>query len=146
MDAKCSKGWADRCAHSKTKRCSCACRSANHGTKSGGNIQQSYQELGNTEKNLPWQTQDEFYSNNDRKKSGEVDYGVWWFGASRYPSYRITFIVDTGEFYAHCAGTDKAYAILGSISGGREAAENLMKGWADVCGSINSLSWARSKF
>jgi len=30
-NGQCSKGWGDRCAASKGKRCKCACGGANHG-------------------------------------------------------------------------------------------------------------------
>lgn len=31
METQCSKGWADRCAHSKSKKCQCGCGGMNHG-------------------------------------------------------------------------------------------------------------------
>jgi hypothetical protein len=32
-EVMCSKGWAERCAHAKNKKCRCACGGANHGSR-----------------------------------------------------------------------------------------------------------------
>jgi hypothetical protein len=32
MAAQCGKGWTERCAHAKSKKCSCRCGGENHGT------------------------------------------------------------------------------------------------------------------
>lgn len=35
--AECSKGWDKRCAHAKSKKCTCACHGENHGTADQSN-------------------------------------------------------------------------------------------------------------
>ena len=65
-----------------------------------------------------------------RKRSKEVDFGVFWTAAGqRWPRWRVSWIVNTGELYAKELGGKERYAVLG-IWPTREGIEALMRGWA----------------
>lgn len=85
-------------------------------------------------------TIDEFYQESEkRQRSAELDFGVWWRRKAAWPTYRVTYVEDTGEVYA--SGSDGSFEILGIIEGGRGAAERVLEGWADQCGPQDSLDW-----
>lgn len=89
-------------------------------------------------------SKEKFYSVEARKLSGEVDYGVWWRNGRTYPTYRVSFVVDTGELYA-TDQHEQIIILLGKIEGGEQAAEKQLKGWAEECGKINSLEWIKER-
>ncbi len=66
-----------------------------------------------------------------RKKSGEVDYGVWWrlHGRRREPTWRVSWLQDTGELYAVCP-RDDTFTVLDTFET-REQVERALHGWAD---------------
>lgn len=70
-----------------------------------------------------------------RARSPEVDYGCWWTldAHSWYPHWRVSYIVDTGEVYAVALEGPRPdrFTVLGRITGGREAMESAMRGWAE---------------
>ena len=89
-----------------------------------------------------------------RKRSGEVDFGVWWklypddqpaiplvfvqgcetvtmYSASHAGHWRVSWIDDTGELYAkHLSHNSDLFIILGRYLT-REAVERRMEGWAE---------------
>lgn len=77
-------------------------------------------------------TEDEFYADPKRKLSPEVDFGVGWTaGPSTWPQYRVSWVVDTGEWYA-VRHTDRMVFILGRTEpNNREQAEEALEGWAE---------------
>lgn len=87
-----------------------------------------------------------------RKHSPEVDYGVWWRDGQAYPTYRVSFIVDTGELYAIDVN-EKSVEILAIFTefglekyddeARKKFVESVMAGWAEKCGDIDSLEWVR---
>lgn len=90
-----------------------------------------------------------FFADERRAKSGEIDFGVWWRDGSEYPTYRVSFIVDTGELYALDMQETNA-ELIGVIEGANEedrraTVEAVLEGWADKCGQLNSLSWVRRR-
>jgi hypothetical protein len=90
---------------------------------------------------------DLFYAQDARRRcSTEIDFGVWWFEGDPFafgrPSYRVSWIEDTGEFYAFNNQT-KDVEWLGYAATEQEA-DALLGGWADVCGKPTSLPWVRS--
>lgn len=71
----------------------------------------------------------EWIEEETRRRSGELDFGVWWrVGEQDYPRWRVSWIDDTGELYAREAGTDR-YVILGTYET-EEEVEHRMDGWA----------------
>lgn len=96
-------------------------------------------------------TKEQFFANSERERSPELDFGVWWRDGASYSTFRVSFIVFTGEIYA-VNQQESEYEILGTLEVGmmteeqaKQLAEDKLKGWADVCGQTNSLSWVRSK-
>lgn len=84
---------------------------------------------------------EEFYKNETRKKSRELDFGVWWRDGRDWPTYRVTWVADTGEVVAVNNNTED-YQILGKIRT-EELVEEQLKGWAEICGNRDSLDWVR---
>jgi hypothetical protein len=110
-----------------------------------------------------------FYAADERRRrSGEVDFGVWWRHGRRI--YRISWVAVTGEliavqlspptvqpfsFGAEPAGLSRGG--LGVVVYGGEARtvsvlaridteaelEQILDGWAEVCGAEDSLVWIR---
>jgi len=99
-------------------------------------------------------SKDQFYKDpvlgEARRRSPELDFGVWWREAWAVPTYRISWVEDTGEVIAVENRNDQAgdrYEIIGKTEPkNREAIENKLKGWAEKCGGLHSLSWVRSLF
>jgi hypothetical protein len=87
-----------------------------------------------------------FYRSDERRRqSVEVDSGVWWRESQPWPTYRVTWILATGELYAVAAvpGRDRV-ELLGHF-GARGAVEEALRGWADRCGELGSLGWVRRR-
>ena len=87
-----------------------------------------------------------YYAQDERRRnSGEVDFGVMWREeAARWPTYRVSWVMDTGDFYAVCQGGPRAGEVehLGRAAG-RELAERVMDGWAEV--EPMMLTWVRER-
>jgi hypothetical protein len=77
-----------------------------------------------------------------RHFSREIDFGVMWRDQD-FPGcrFRLTWIVDTGEFVSVL---NDETTVLG-IMLGEERAENTLDGWAQACILDNSLAWARER-
>lgn len=107
-----------------------------------------------------WESIETFYAGRpDREWSGERDYGVWWRDADRDPTWRISHVEQTGEFYAICTAPWARQVVLGGVvyatppghgigpvvvigyAPTYAAGEELLDGWTDLRGS-NRLSWA----
>lgn len=86
---------------------------------------------------------DAFYSKEERRKSRELDFGVWWRDGVYHPQYRVTYLPGTRELICVNQFSDD-YQILGRIVS-EERAEEILKGWAEICGEINSLDWVRNR-
>jgi hypothetical protein len=102
---------------------------------------------------------EEFYSDDERRRrSPELDYGVWW--RHRGILYRLTWVDATGELIAvqlsaprvHALTEPIGFAVIGGDAGSvyvlgtiasRDAVEQLLDGWADICGHDDSLVWVR---
>lgn len=88
-----------------------------------------------------------FYATDERRRhSPEVDYGVWWtLPGQRWPYWRVSWVEATGEVYAVAQlpsgdGTTVAHAGFAT----QEAAETALQGWAEHCheGGLDWL-WGR---
>ncbi len=67
-----------------------------------------------------------------RSKSAEVDFGVWWrMEGQKWPTWRVSWIEDTGELYAKEQLPDSGRFIIIGTFRTREAVERFMQGWAD---------------
>jgi len=73
--------------------------------------------------------EEEFFKDESRRKSPEVDFGCWWglLSRSEMKKWRVSWIKDTGELYAVCKGI---VIILGKYET-REEVEKRMEGWAE---------------
>ena len=86
---------------------------------------------------------DDFYKNEKRARSRELDFGVWWKKGGSMNTYRVTWIEATGEVYIVDMQKGE-YKVIGVIHG-EEQVENALKGWADECGGRDSLSWVLNR-
>lgn len=85
--------------------------------------------------------QAEFYAQSaTRRLSPELDYGVWWYDRDHDP-WRVSWVERTGEIIAVAQRTGQV-EILGRL-GARHDVERVLEGWADICGSADSLDWVR---
>lgn len=104
---------------------------------------------------LRFQSTEVFYASEERRRySGESDFGCWWrAGNLGRTTYRVSAVKDTGEIYAvrlvqglhdEPAGEIELLA-SGLTPGSYVDAETLLQGWAEVCGSEDSLAWVRQR-
>jgi len=74
----------------------------------------------------------EFYKNRKRETSGELDFGCWWISRiAPGHTFRISWIENTGEFYAIDLMTNEIY-LFDITCNTREEAEAHMEGWAEI--------------
>lgn len=78
-----------------------------------------------------------------RTRSPELDFGVWWRGERPWPTYRVSWVEATGEIYATDSRSE-LIDVLGVVNG-REEIEDVLQGWADVCGKERSLYWVKDR-
>lgn len=92
-------------------------------------------------------TKDDFYSptviGQSRKKSRELDFGVWWRNQWNYPNFRVTWVENTGEVIS-VSMANEDISIIGHADSEEEIEEKL-KGWAEECGKLDSLQWVRER-
>jgi hypothetical protein len=97
-------------------------------------------------------TERDFYgsSTSDRSRSGEADYGVWWWEGHRGGPWRVSYVDATRELYAVELGGDwprpgeKRLRILGTFRD-RDHVEAALEGWAEACGGPGSLGWIEDR-
>lgn len=91
-------------------------------------------------------TVEDFYKEDPRRISGEVDYGVWWRDRGSDRVHRVTLIEATGELIAVPRGQtgDEAVELLGVIPNEDEVDRRLAD-WAYVGETVASLSWVRQR-
>lgn len=98
---------------------------------------------------------EEFYAeNNDRRTSGEADYGVWWTeNGKAWPKWRVSYIHKTGEVYAvQLVGgsTDGIVKLLGVVPPDDDkiyykTLDLILDGWAEEIHNPSSLVWVERK-
>ena len=93
---------------------------------------------------------EEFYSKNEaRRRSGEADYGVWWTNGPRWPTWRVSYVRDTGEVYAVALNAGPGgVEILGTVPPDAgpyyyRTLDKLLDGWAEEGG--RPISWVRER-
>lgn len=88
----------------------------------------------------------EFYdANEERARSKERDYGVWWRTHWDWPTFRVTYVYATGEVIAVCQPSG-AVEVLGTLEpDDPHAADRALEGWPEQCGELGSLAWARAR-
>lgn len=132
-----------RCYYAKSASCNCVCGGVNHGIE---RPVEDLQQTGLFTSDLAYprsQTIKEFFADKRRMRSRELDFGVWWRDGRNYPTYRVSWIADTGEVYA-LDQTEQRVELLGKA--GTEAdIEQKLDGWAGICGLMQSLQWVRDK-
>ena len=96
-----------------------------------------------------------FYALDERRRrSRELDYGVWWRWQGS--TFRVTLVEATGELIAvqlsaptvrslpfglALVGGEPLRVLVLAIVDGEELAEQLLDGWAEICGRPDSLGW-----
>jgi hypothetical protein len=114
--------------------------------------------------NETYPTMDAFYADRaDRKWSPEWDFGVHWTAGQRWPLWRLSWVVETGELYAFRQSPDRPgpnVLVLGVVpmvgeyphSGGHgawvefnkaQAIEAVLEGWAEA--EPRDLDWVRDR-
>lgn len=95
-----------------------------------------------------------FYAENEeRRRSGEADYGVWWTesGGKSYPKWRVSYIQATGEVYAIQLIDGGKVQVLGVVPPDKngkcyyKTLDKILDGWADICSRPGSLEGLRNK-
>lgn len=129
-----------RCYNAKSSTCRCVCDGKNHGIERERSPQQDM--FVTKDIKIRHTTKSEFYKDQLREKSRELDFGVWWRDGANYPTYRVSWIENTGEIYA--IDPDDKIEILGIIPNEKRTEEVLI-GWANMCGLMNSLQWVRNR-
>jgi hypothetical protein len=107
---------------------------------------------------------EEFYDANPlRRRSGEMDFGVWWTESERGgpPYFRVSVIMDTGEVYAIKmlpSNVPAPVELIGTIIVNTEpdpeerfpavykqADTVVLKRWVDHIHTARSLEWVRER-
>ena len=83
-----------------------------------------------------------------RRRSPEVDVGLWWREAPNGPMHRAAWVSDTGELYVVQLGPTSRgggrVEVLARVRG-RARVEAVLEGWRERCGRPRSLSWLRER-
>lgn len=75
-----------------------------------------------------------------RKRSSEVDFGVWWRVPGSRATWRVSWIENTGELYAREQQTpDSDIFILLGVFPTRDDVEAAMEGWTEVDNDLARL-------
>ena len=92
-----------------------------------------------------------FYTENEeRRRSGEADYGCWWTEAGHtWPRWRVSYIQKTGEVYA-VQLTGGRVEVLGVVPPDDakvyyQTLDHILEGWEDAIHEPGSLDWVRSR-
>lgn len=85
----------------------------------------------------------DFYKVDERKRSPELDFGVWWRKGTNYPTYRVSWVENTGEVYAVNLQNDDV-DILGKVEG-RDQVEAALEGWPEYCGPLFGFDWLKGR-
>jgi hypothetical protein len=74
-----------------------------------------------------------------RRRSPEVDFGVWWRVPGSLYTWRVSWVQNTGELYARELAPDgDRFVLLGAFLT-REAVEARMAGWAESNGNLEQF-------
>jgi hypothetical protein len=83
-----------------------------------------------------------------RRRSPELDVGLWWLQDRRGPLHRAAWVRDTGELYLVRLGPLEtgggAVEVLAEVPE-RERLERALEGWRERCGRPGSLTWLRAR-
>ena len=93
-----------------------------------------------------------FYAENEeRRRSGEADYGVWWTEPNQnWPRWRVSYIQKTGEIYAVELVERGQVKLLGVVPPDDtpiyyQTLDRILVGWANVINRPGSLDWVRAR-
>lgn len=93
-----------------------------------------------------------FYAMRGGERSGESDFGVWWYDDEQAWSgcWRVSAVEATGDVYAVLERPRTRnerrgkVVLLGNLGGpdlGYTKAHAALEGWEQICGAADSLSW-----
>lgn len=112
----------------------------------------------NDNNRMMFRTIDDFYNaDENRKYSGEVDYGGYWRLDPWHGRWRVSYIEKTGEIYAVCSENRGSgpVLVLGFIPPDVVAdrrkelyyrtLDSILKGWPEHCSKPNSLQWIKKR-
>lgn len=94
-----------------------------------------------------------FAADERRRRSGEMDFGVWWRDGTFNVTYRVSAVRDTGEIYAIAMrsgpgvheGDIELLAQGLPVDDDYAEAERILDGWVEICGQADSLQWVRNQ-
>ena len=87
-----------------------------------------------------------------RALSAEADYGVHWRnGAAKWPTWRVSYIRNTGEIYAVKQAGESEVQLLGQVpaddtanpGGWYKTLDAILSGWADQ--PHRRISWVKTR-
>ena len=94
----------------------------------------------------------EFYAENEeRKQSGEADYGCWWTAPGMsFTKWRLSYIQKTGEVYAVQLKDGGLVKVLGIVPPDDDriyyrTLDRILEGWAEAIHRPGSLVWVERK-
>ena len=101
---------------------------------------------------------EEYYAADEqRRRSGEADYGVQWRLKGWDYQWRVSYVHNTGEVYAvHKGSADGPVFVLAIVppdpvdendhrSNYYTTLDAILEGWPEHCGKSDSLNWIRDK-
>jgi hypothetical protein len=104
------------------------------------------------EENVTYPNIEAFYAENEeRRRSGEADYGVWWtVPGFSWPKWRVSYIHNTGEVYAVQLKDAGQVMVLGIVPPDDdhiyyETLNRILEGWVDVIQEPGSLEWLQAR-
>lgn len=94
---------------------------------------------------------EDFYAENEeRRRSGEADYGCWWTEPGQsWPRWRVSYIQKTGEVYAVQLPGGRVN-LLGIVPPDDpiyyyRTLDAILEGWADIIHQPGSLDWVKAR-
>jgi len=94
---------------------------------------------------------EDFYAENEeRRRSGEADYGVWWTAPGQsWPKWRVSYIQKTGEVYAVQLNGGQV-KLLGIVPPDDapiyyQTLDRILIGWSGVIQEPGSLDWVQAR-
>lgn len=95
---------------------------------------------------------EEFYAENEeRRRSGEADYGVYWTApGQKWPYWRVSYIQKTGELYAVQLSAGSEVKLLGVVPPDDDryyyrTLDRILEGWAEAIHQPGSLDWLKAR-
>lgn len=96
-----------------------------------------------------------FYQERGGISSPEADFGVHWErDAGRWPTWRVSYVQETGDVYAVRNAGKRIVLLLGRVepdskdlgeAGWYETLDRILDGWPERCGQPGGLAWIEER-